>query len=88
MVKTPTSFYKDQRGRFHGHEQKGSGVGVIARDEVGRLLFTAAKKVQDARNAEVVEAESVIRGLELGLERGFPNVWFDCDSQSLIRKLR
>lgn len=67
---------------------KGSGIGVLARDENGMLIFVAAKKVQDAKDSEVVEAESVSWGLELSLERGFYKIWIDSDSHTLICKLQ
>lgn len=64
------------------------GIGCIARNNNGGVVFCAAKCVQSTSDIEVAEAEGIVWALELCLNDGFPCIWVDSDSLGVITKLK
>lgn len=63
------------------------GIGCIANNERGETVFFVARSVAAHIDVEVIEAKSLVWGLEISLDRGFDNIWMESDCLPLIKKL-
>lgn len=50
------------------------GVGIVARNEEGELMFAASKTIQSFSSPEVAELESVVWALQIATREGLTHI--------------
>ncbi|KAK9009218.1 hypothetical protein V6N11_035763 [Hibiscus sabdariffa] len=65
-------------GSFHC--AGGAGIGAVARDSSGQVLFGLARHIDDLSEPEFAEHASLLAGLHLALDRGWTSVQIEMDS--------
>ena len=63
------------------------GLGVVARDSAGRILFAASRRVRAAWPVEIAEGKALLMALRLVDRFGLQHVTLESDSQVLITRL-
>ncbi|XP_021767044.1 uncharacterized protein LOC110731501 [Chenopodium quinoa] len=63
------------------------GMGVVARDIEGSVLFAASKRIRAWWSVEVAEAKAITWALNLGSKFGHNNAIVETDCQVIITKL-
>ena len=69
-------------------EKERIGVGVVARDDYGAVLFAASKTYLRQWNAEMGEAVAALVALELAHQQGLRRVIIEGDAQSIVKALK
>lgn len=62
-------------------------LGVVVRNDVGKMLMTTTKRVGIGWKVEMTEATSVRYGLQVARRSGFTNVWLDSDALNVIKAI-
>ncbi|XP_074297655.1 uncharacterized protein LOC141628404 [Silene latifolia] len=64
------------------------GLGAVARDKDGRILWLGYWQVGAEWSVEVAEAKAAMFGLDIAKERGLSNIVLKCDALNLVRAVR
>ncbi|XP_042974894.1 uncharacterized protein LOC122306534 [Carya illinoinensis] len=64
-----------------------AGVGVVLRDQAGRVLVACSKSEPAVPNPEIIEATAMLRGLQFGLQWGTSKVLMETDCLFLVKAL-
>ncbi|XP_010665605.1 uncharacterized protein LOC104882889 [Beta vulgaris subsp. vulgaris] len=63
------------------------GIGVIARNSDGDVLFSASRRIRAYWTPEIAEAKAIAVAVRLGKHFGFKEVIFESDCQVVINRL-
>ncbi|XP_021715174.1 uncharacterized protein LOC110683133 [Chenopodium quinoa] len=63
------------------------GLGVVARDDQGVVLFAATRRIRAWWSIEVAEAKAIVWAIRLGLRYGCTNAIIESDCQTIISRL-
>ncbi|XP_048503165.1 uncharacterized protein LOC125498893 [Beta vulgaris subsp. vulgaris] len=63
------------------------GLGVVARDSTGQVLFAATRRIKAFWAPEVAEAKAIALGLKLGKRYGLQEIIVESDCQVVIHRL-
>ncbi|XP_035546523.1 uncharacterized protein LOC118348595 [Juglans regia] len=69
------------------HEQCRSGVGMVLRDERGKVLFTASKPEHDVSDPIEIEFLAVLRGLQICFPLRISELEVESDSLLVVQEL-
>ncbi|KAF5469518.1 hypothetical protein F2P56_013583 [Juglans regia] len=69
------------------HEQCRSGVGMVLRDERGKVLLTASKPKHDVSDPIEIEFLAVLRGLQICFPLGISELEVESDSLLVVQKI-
>ncbi|KAF5477566.1 hypothetical protein F2P56_004192 [Juglans regia] len=69
------------------HEQSRSGVGMILRDETGKVIFSASKLEHESIDPMEVELVALLRGLQLCLLLGIHDLEVESDALLVVQEL-
>ncbi|XP_074297615.1 uncharacterized protein LOC141628358 [Silene latifolia] len=64
------------------------GLGAVARDKDGRILWLGCWWIGAEWSVEVAEAKAAMFGLDIAKERGMSNIVLECDALNLVRAVR
>ncbi|XP_074290385.1 uncharacterized protein LOC141617111 [Silene latifolia] len=64
------------------------GLGAVALDKDGRILWMGSRRVGAEWDVEVAEAQSAIFGLDIAREKGLSGIALECDALNLVRAVR
>ena len=63
------------------------GLGVVARNSLGKVLFAATRRIRAYWAPEVAEAKAVALAMKLGARYGFHEVIVESDCQLVVNRL-
>ncbi|XP_021867016.2 uncharacterized protein [Spinacia oleracea] len=63
------------------------GMGMVARNHEGRVLFAACRRVRATWPVEIVEGKVLAMAIKLGKRYGYKNIILESDSQVVISRL-
>ncbi|XP_021735667.1 uncharacterized protein LOC110702268 [Chenopodium quinoa] len=63
------------------------GMGVVARDNKGEVLFSACRRVKAWWPAEIAEGKALVMAIKLAKRQGFKDVILESDCEVLINRL-
>ncbi|XP_074302863.1 uncharacterized protein LOC141636938 [Silene latifolia] len=64
------------------------GLGAVARDMAGTIIWVGSKRVLAEWEVEVAEARAAIFGLEVALARGMANITLESDALNLVKAVK
>lgn len=73
---------------FIFHDQQISGVGVILRDEKGRVLFAVSKKEMAVNGPIEIELLAILRGLQLCIHKRITNLVIESDFLVMVQTIQ
>ncbi|KAF5478058.1 hypothetical protein F2P56_004648, partial [Juglans regia] len=68
--------------------QQRAGVGVILRDDKGEVILSACKKENDINDHLEIELIAILRGLQICLPLGIPQLVIESDSLLLVDEIQ
>jgi hypothetical protein len=69
-------------------ETGAAGVGVVARDSMGMIIFTAWRSIQRCASAAEVEAQACVEGLKMAVRLAPGQVILETDCCRLVKALQ
>ncbi|XP_021751223.1 uncharacterized protein LOC110716880 [Chenopodium quinoa] len=62
------------------------GVGVVARDYRGEILFTGARRYKGRWEVKIVEATGMQYGIELAIRLVYEKIWLESDALGIVQQ--
>ncbi|XP_021732105.1 uncharacterized protein LOC110698909 [Chenopodium quinoa] len=63
------------------------GLGVVARNDEGSVLFAASRRIRAWWSVEIAEAKAIVWALSLGVKFGITNAIIESDCQVIVTRL-